>query len=235
MSSSTLKAPPQAVLLDIDGTLLDSNDAHARSWVTVLERHGHPVGYEQVRPMIGKGGDKLLFELVGVADGSEEAERLSKDRRQLFKQKLLPTLQPTPGAREMLQRFLADGLRLIVATSAGGDELEDLLRQAGVDDLIDDAASSSDAEASKPDPDIVHAALDKAGLAPEQAVMLGDTPHDIEAAKRAGVRCVALRCGGAWADASFADATAIYDDPADLLRRYDESPFAAAAASRPHG
>lgn len=232
MSAPFSNEPPEAVLLDIDGTLLDSNEAHARSWVTVLERHGHPFGDEQVRPLIGKGGDKLLFELVGIADGSDEAEQLSADRRELFRQDLLPTLQPTPGARALLQRFVAEGLRLVVATSAGGDELHDLLRRAGVDDLIDAAASSSDAKASKPDPDIVQAALRKAGLAPGRAVMLGDTPHDIEAAKRAGVRCVALRCGGAWDDASFADAAAIYDDPADLLRHYDESPFAAFASRR---
>ena len=116
-----------------------------------------------------------------------------------------------------------DGFRLVIATSASGEELQGLLEQAGVDDLIHEAASSSDADHSKPDPDIVVAALQKAGVAPDAAVMLGDTPYDIESAGKAGVRTIAFRCGGRWGDDAFEGAAAIYDDPAGLLAAIDDS------------
>jgi HAD superfamily hydrolase (TIGR01509 family) len=217
---------PKAVLIDVDGTLLDSNDAHTRAWVDVLERRGHDVSFEQVRSLIGKGGDKLLGETVGIDDESDEGESISDERKALFREDLLPTLKPTPGARALLERLRDDGLQLVVATSAAGEELEALLKQAGVDDLIEDAATSSDAEGSKPDPDIVLAALDKAGVAARDAVMLGDTPYDIESARKAGVATIALRCGGFWSDDAFEGAAAVYDDPADLLAHLDESPLA---------
>ena len=114
----------------------------------------------------------------------------------------------------------------MVATSSSGDELHQLLRQARVDDLIEKATSSSDAENSKPDPDIIQAALKKGKLRPQDSVMLGDTPYDIEAAGRAGVPTIALRCGGWWDDAALAGAVAIYDDPAALLADIDRSPLA---------
>ncbi len=210
--------PWKAVLLDIDGTLLDSNDAHARAWCHVLAANGHAVAYDDVRPLIGKGGDKLLQELVGLDDDTGEGRTMSDERKALFEREFLPTLAPTRGARALLEALQHAGSTLTVATSAGGEELQGLLRQAGVADLIEDAASSSDADASKPDPDIVRAALEKAGVAPDKAVMLGDTPHDIEAARAAGVACIVLRCGGGWSDPDFAGALHIFDDPADLLQ-----------------
>jgi phosphoglycolate phosphatase-like HAD superfamily hydrolase len=113
----------------------------------------------------------------------------------------------------------------VVATSAGADELALLLRQAQVDDLIEQATTSDEAGRSKPDPDIVCAALAKGGLRPEAAIMLGDTPYDIEAAARAGVASIAFRCGGWWDDRALAGALAIYDDPAALLADFDRSPL----------
>jgi phosphoglycolate phosphatase-like HAD superfamily hydrolase len=113
----------------------------------------------------------------------------------------------------------------VVATSAGGDELDELLRQAGIYDLIEKTTSSSDAESSKPDPDIIQAALKKGRLEPRTAIMLGDTPYDIEAAGRAGVRAIALRCGGWWDDAALKGAVGIYDDPAALRAGIDRSPL----------
>lgn len=222
MNSTTLKG----VLIDIDGTLLDSNDAHTRAWLAVL-RPTHPdVSYEQIRSLIGKGGDKLLSETVGIDDESDEGKALGDARRALFKNEMLATLRPTRGARDLLQRLRDDGLLLVIATSAGGSELEGLLRQAGVDDLIHEATTSSDSEHSKPDPDIIDAALKKAGLAADEVVMIGDTPYDIESASKAGVRTIALRCGGHWSDADFVGAAAIYADPAALLEGLNDSPLA---------
>ncbi len=215
-----------AVLLDIDGTLLDSNDAHAASWREVFVRAGHDIAFERVRALVGKGGDKLLHELIGVDDESDEGRRLTDRRRALFMRDYLPALEPTRGARALLQRLRDAGMRRVIASSAGGEELAALLRQAGVDDLVDDAATSSDAAASKPDPDIVAAALRKAGVPAARAVMIGDTPYDIEAARAAAVACIALRCGG-WSDEALAGAAAIYDDPQQLLERIDGSPLRA--------
>jgi HAD superfamily hydrolase (TIGR01509 family) len=215
----------RAAVLDIDGTLIDSNDAHAQAWVDVGKEMGYDIDFAHVRGLIGKGGDKVLPEITGLEDESDEAEKLKKRRGEIFQQRYLPTLKPFPRARELLERFQAEGLTLVVATSASKDDMGKLLEKAGVKDLIEEKTSQSDVEASKPDPDVIEAAVEKAGCKPAEAVMLGDTPYDVEASRRAGVPCVALRCGG-WGDEDLSDAVAIYDDPADLLANYDRSPFA---------
>jgi phosphoglycolate phosphatase-like HAD superfamily hydrolase len=120
--------------------------------------------------------------------------------------------------------MVSQQLRLYVASSAQPDELEPLLRRAGVADVIDGAATAGDATDSKPDPDIIHAALDRAGLSADQVVLIGDTPYDVEAAARSQVATIALRCGG-WSDEALRDAVAIFDDPAHLLRSYGASPL----------
>jgi HAD superfamily hydrolase (TIGR01509 family) len=215
----------RAAVLDIDGTLIDSNDAHAQAWVDVGKEMGYDIDFAHVRSLIGKGGDKVLPEITGLKDESDEAEKLKKRRGEIFQQRYLPKLKPFPRARELLERFQAEGLTLVVATSASKDDMGKLLEKAGVKDLIEEKTSQSDVEASKPDPDVIEAAVEKAGCKPAEAVMLGDTPYDVEASRRAGVPCVALRCGG-WGDEDLSDAVAIYDDPADLLANYDRSPFA---------
>ena len=213
-----------AVLLDIDGTLIDSNDAHARAWVTALSEHGYVVPFSAVRPLIGMGGDKMLPRLVGLDHDSGEAKRIGESRSEAFRREL-PSLEPTRGARDLLQLLRKRGLQLVVATSAQSDEVQAVLEQAGVADLIRTRASSGDAERSKPDPDIVQAALHKSGNTAAHCIMIGDTPYDIEAASRARVPCIALRCGGQWDDASLGAAAAIYDNPSDLAARFDSSPF----------
>ena len=226
--AQTPRAPGSAlrtVLLDIDGTLIDSNDAHARAWVDSLRAHGYVVPFEQIRPLIGMGGDKVLPALTGLDPESGEAERMSKTRSELFLERELPSLRPTRGARPLLEHMLHVGLELVVATSAKVDEVRALLEQAGVSDLIQLASSADDAERSKPDPDIVQAALRLSGSQAAHSAMIGDTPYDLEAAARARVPAIALRCGGWWNDDALAQATAIYDDPADLLAHFEESPL----------
>ena len=215
----------KVVVLDIDGTLIDSNDAHAHAWVEVGREFGIDIDFGHVRRLIGMGGDKVLPQIAGMEEESETGKRMTERRGEIFRERYLPTLHAFPHARELLQRFRADGYALAVATSASKDDMDALLEQAGIRDLVDEKTSSSDAEESKPDPDIVQAALKSADAKPEDAIMLGDTPYDVEAAARAGVRCVALRCGG-WGDADLGGAVAVYDDPADLLESYAGSPFA---------
>jgi len=219
------KTALKAVFFDIDGTLIDSNDAHTQAWVQTLQRHGRSVSYEQIRSLIGKGSDKVFAELLGIESESTLAKQITKDRTQLLLNNFIPHLNPTPGARLLVQRMRSEGLRLIIASSSG-EELPALLKQADLTDLLDTAVSSDEAEESKPDGDIIEVALRKAGVQPTEAVMVGDTPYDIAAAKAAGVKGIALRCGGYWDDAAFSDAAAVYDDPATLLRYWADSPLA---------
>lgn len=215
----------RGVLLDVDGTLVDSNDAHAHAWVRALEEQGITVAFEKVRPLIGKGGDKLLPEVAGIDPESPEGKAVSKRRGAIFQMEFLPSLRPFPGVKALLARMKRRGLRLAVASSAKEDELNGLLRLCGADELVEARTSSDDADNSKPDPDILQAALEQLRLPPNQVLFLGDTPYDVEAGTRAGVKVVGLRCGG-WRDLD--GSLAVYDSPADLLAQFDQSPFSTA-------
>ena len=153
-----------------------------------------------------------------------QGEKISARRGEIFKERYLPGLRPFTGTRALIQRLLDEGHRLAVASSAKEDELTPLLERAGVHDLIHLRTSSDDAEHSKPDPDIVQAALRGVGAERGDAIMLGDTPYDVAAARRAGIEIVGLECGG-WTKEALAGAVAVYRDPADLLAHYEESPF----------
>ena len=214
----------RGVIFDIDGTLVDSNEAHARSWVDTLHEAGYDVPFDIIWPMIGMGGDKLLPSATGIESDSALGRELSKRRWEIFKRDYLLRLKPTRGARDLVQRMKDDGLEMIVASSASGNELGALMEAAGVADLMEEKTSSSDAEDSKPDPDIVQAAVRKSGLDPDELIMLGDTPYDVQASIGANVKLVGLLSGG-WTMLELSGATAIYDDPEDLLRWYDYSPL----------
>jgi HAD superfamily hydrolase (TIGR01509 family) len=210
------------VIFDIDGTLVDSNDAHAESWMDTFAETGYDVPFDVVRPLIGMGADKLLPKTIGVKHDSKGGKKLIKLRSEIFREKYLPTLRPLKGSRALVLRVRADGLKAIVATSAKDEELQGLLKAAEVADLMEEKATASDARRSKPDPDIVEAAIEESGTSPRKLVMIGDTPYDIEAATKAKVRTIAFRSGG-WSDDDLHGAVEIYDGPADLLTRYDSS------------
>jgi HAD superfamily hydrolase (TIGR01509 family) len=214
----------QGVLLDVDGTLVDSNDAHARAWVRAFRDHGFEVAYDEIRERIGKGGDKIVRELIGLDKDDPKSKAISDDRAAIFLRDELPNVRAFPHVRDLLKRMKERGLKLVVASSAKRKELEKRLAIVGADEFLEDATSSDDAEESKPDPHIVEAALDRIGLPAERVVLLGDTPYDVESAARAGVGAIALRCGG-WDDADLKGAVAVYDDPGDLLARYNASPL----------
>jgi HAD superfamily hydrolase (TIGR01509 family) len=212
----------KGVIFDIDGTLVDSNDAHAESWVDTFAEAGYDVPFSVVRPLIGMGGDKLLPKTVGVGNESDIGKKLTKRRSEIFREKYLPRLRPLKRSRDLVLRVRSDGLKPIVATSAKDQELKGLLRAAQVEDLMEERATASDAKRSKPDPDVVHAAIEESGIPPNQLVMIGDTPYDLEAAGKARVQAIAFRSGG-WADGDLKGADEIYDGPADLLAHYDSS------------
>ena len=216
----------QVVILDIDGTLVDSNDAHAHAWVEALAAFDLVATFEQVRPLIGMGGDKLLPKVAGLRDDEPGGKEIVARRSKIFREKYLPHLLPFPGSIELCARMHGRGLRLVVATSAKAEEVDALLEIAKVHGLIEKKTSADDAKESKPDPDIVSAALKSAKVAAAQALMLGDTPYDIEVARGAGVGTIAFRCGGHWKDDDLRGAVSIYDGPLDLFTRYDSSPLA---------
>jgi HAD superfamily hydrolase (TIGR01549 family) len=220
--------PIRAVVFDIDGTLVDSNDGHARAWVDALAEFGYEVSYESVRPLMGMGGDKVLPILAGLSSEDGKGKPIAERREAIFAERYLPHVHSLPGARELLVRLKRDGYRLAVASSSKEEMLQRILELLGGEEMFDATTSSDDADSSKPDPDIVKAALQRLGEPPDRVIMVGDTPYDIEAAGRAGVRTIAFRSGG-WRDEDLRAAVAIYDGPADLLAHFDESVLAAAA------
>ena len=223
-----------AAILDVDGTLVDSNDAHARAWVEAFAEHGITVAFDHVRRSVGMGGDKLMPEVSGIEESSELGAKIASRRGEIFSTRYLPTLQPFPKVRELLERLTADGFTLVVASSAKKEELDPLLARANVADLITGKTSSDDAENSKPDPDIVAAAVKEAGCAKDRAIMIGDTPYDVAAARRAGIQIVGLECGG-WTREALSGSLAVYRDPAHLLAEYERSPLASLAMEKGKG
>lgn len=186
---------------------------------------GYEVSFDKVRPLIGMGGDQVVPKLISQLSGeSGEGHAIADRRKELIINKYAPNLPAANGSRQLLLKMKNEGLRLIIASSATSEELSLLLKAAQVDDLLEEATTSSDAESSKPSPDIVEAALKKLNKKPDEVVMLGDTPYDIQSAKSAGVSVIAVRCGG-FDDSQLEGAIAIYNDPADILANYDNSPL----------
>lgn len=217
----------RGIILDMDGTLVDTNEAHAQTWAEALKSFGYEVPVEVVRPLMGQGGDKLLPRLTGMTKDSEMGKKITAHRAELFERRYLGSVEAFPKTRQLIERLRNAGLKLVIASSSGRDHLDRLIDAADIGDLIDSATSASDVDESKPDPDVIEAALAKLGIAPEQVMMIGDTPYDIEAAARVGVRTIALRCGG-WRDDGLTGAVAVYADPADLLANFEASPLATA-------
>jgi HAD superfamily hydrolase (TIGR01509 family) len=211
-----MKRSVTGVILDVDGTLVDSNAVHAQAWVDALREHGYDLDVPRVQRLIGMGTDKLLPTLIGLDKDSPLGKKLTQRRKVIFRERYLPSLQPTRGAPELLDRLERERVGLMIASSADAEELSALLRICGAPELASRTPPPQAVSGSKPDPDMVSAALARLYRSPDEVVMLGDTPYDVEAARRAGIGIVALRCGG-WDDRDLEGALAVYDDPADLL------------------
>ncbi len=187
---------PKAAIFDVDGTLIDSVDLHASAWQEALVRFGHDVSFEQARSQIGKGGDQLIPVFLSQAEQADHGKEMEEWRGKLFKSKYLPMVRPFSAVPELLRRVRAAGMQVAVASSAKQAELETYLGIAGITDLVDKSTSSEDAERSKPAPDIFQVALQKLGLPPAEAVAIGDTPYDAQAAGKAGMRTIGVLSGG---------------------------------------
>ncbi len=227
----------KAVIFDVDGTLVDSNDLHVEAWREAFRCYGKEVALDDLHGQMGKGGDQLMPVFCTAEELDKFGEELERRRVELFKSDYLPRVRPFPRVRELFERIKADGLQLALASSAKEEELEQHKKSLRVEDLLEAAASADDAERSKPHPDIFQAALaGLGGVSPAEALVVGDTPYDVQAAAKAGMRTVGLLSGGFTEEAlRGAGAVAVYRDVSDLLDRYEESPLAKARAAAADG
>ncbi|MEU4098983.1 HAD family hydrolase [Streptomyces sp. NPDC026673] len=215
----------RAALFDMDGTLVDTNYLHAVSWWEAFRQAGHTVSMANIHRCIGMGSDHLLERLLGKDRDRSEDDTISDAHKALYGA-YGPALAPLDGAADLLRAVAARGFRVVLATSADGKELAVMRAALDADDVIADATSKDDVDASKPAPDLVAQALDRAGVTADRAVFVGDTVWDIEAAGKAGVPCVALLSGGiSHAELKEAGAAAVHRDPRDMLASLDSSPM----------
>ncbi|HEY8381223.1 MAG TPA: HAD family phosphatase [Microvirga sp.] len=218
----------KAVIFDVDGTLIDTVDLHAEAWVEALRHFGVEVPFADMRVQIGKGGDQILHGLISAAMVEERGEEIQQFRTELFARDYMPRVKPFPGVRTLFERIKAAGQQAVLASSGKAEEVERYKSIAHIADLIDDATSSDDAERSKPFPDIFQAALHKLdGVSAQEAVVVGDTPYDAEAARQAGIACVGVLSGG-FSEESLraAGCLAVYAGPEEMARLYAETPLA---------
>jgi HAD superfamily hydrolase (TIGR01509 family) len=213
--------PNPAVLLDVDGTLVDSAYIHALAWRRAFVDHGFEVPTAWVHAMIGAGSDVLMCELIG-----EERDDVHETRQRRFDE-LKDEIRAFDGAGDLIRAIHEAGAKAILATSSEKDQLEVLREAIDADDAIDDVVTASDVEEAKPCPDVFLAAMEKAGADRTSAIAVGDTVWDVEAATGAGLKCVCVLTGGIGRlELEEAGAVAVYRDVADLLEHLDESPLA---------
>lgn len=216
----------KAVLFDLDGTLVDSNEAHVEAWAEAFRRKGVAVERQAIHGQIGKGADHLVPSLVPDAD-AELRSRLDAVQGEVFKREHLERIRPFPGACELLRRMHDTGRKVVLASSASQAELEVYLERLGARGFVAATTSADDVEATKPSPDIFAAALAKiAPVTAGEALVVGDSPYDVQAAQGCGMSAIAVRSGGFPNEAlTDAGAVALYDDVAALLGDFDHSPL----------
>jgi HAD superfamily hydrolase (TIGR01509 family) len=215
----------RGVLFDVDGTLVDTNYLHTVTWWEAFRQAGHLVPMARIHRAIGMGTDKLLDHLLG-AERDRDRDKTTADAHLALYRTYWDRLRPLPGAADLLRACAGRGLRVVLASSASEAELAALRRAIGADDVIHTATSASDADESKPEPDILEVALTAAGLSAEHALLVGDSVWDVVAARRTGLPCMAVSCGGtAAAELREAGAIEVYDDPAALHANLDRSPI----------
>ena len=214
----------EALLCDIDGTLVESNWLHAEAWQRAFAGMGIALEKEDVRRQIGKGGDEFIPVYVPWWKRRQVEEPLKAYRKFIFEQDYLSKVKALPGARELLVRVKAAGIRVALASSADKDELQIYKRIVGIEDLVEEETSADDARKSKPHPDIFQAALARLKLPAKKCMALGDTPYDAEAAGLAGMRTIGVTTGG-WSREELMAAGCVeaYESVAELLEKFEES------------
>lgn len=216
-----------ALIFDLDGTLVDSNPLHVEAWVRAFARYGYKVAPDRIFVEVGKGGDTLVPAVIGNDAAEKDGKKLRDAQPQEFERLARERgIRVFPGSRELLNAARGRGLKTVLATSSNKKQLKVNEEISGlkVSDLVDCLVNSDDISTSKPAPDLVNAAAKKLGMTPAQCAMIGDTPYDAQSAKHAGVVCLGLTCGG-FPELSLrkAGARAVWKDPADLLSHLDEA------------
>jgi membrane protein len=215
----------RAILFDIDGTLIDSNDAHVEAWQRAFAAEGYAFTRSAIHSQIGKGGDNLVPSLLPDV-GAELQERLTAAEGDIYKREFMPDVEPFEGVTEVLKKLADRGHMLVLASSASRAEVDHYIDLLDADGLIAGTTSRDDVQHSKPCPDIFAAALDLIGVPAESAIVIGDTPYDVLAARRAGIRAIALLSGGfPRADLTSCNPAAIYESVVELERDYERSPL----------
>ena len=214
----------KAILFDIDGTLVDSNDKHTRCWIEAFAHFGKNVEWDVIRSQIGKGGDLLVPDTMNAREMREFGKQLQEYRGELWKREYMKSVQPFPGAVDALRAVHERGIKVALASSSNPNEVEYYVELLGVADLLEGTTSKEDAEFSKPSPEIFQAALERVKGEPATALVVGDTPYDILAAHRIAVPIAAVLCGG-FPRESLAKAEFLFDDVTAMvkeLERIDE-------------
>lgn len=206
-----------AVVFDVDGTLVDSTYLHVIAWSRAFADAGEQVSMAAIHRQIGKAADRLVHDVLGREDET------AVERHGHHFSRLHPEIKAFPGAADLLRALRDKGVQVVLATSA--KEEDDAVNQQALDvgDVVSACITPADVAAAKPAPDLFQAALDAVGVAPGRAVVVGDSVWDVEAARRAGMGCLGVTCGGLAADELLAaGAIAVYDDPEDLAAHLDE-------------
>lgn len=214
----------EAALLDVDGTLIDANYQHALAWYRAFRAHGIVLPLWRIHRAVGMGGDQLVPALAGKRVDDEKGDEIRATRDRIYKGELIDEVAPLAGARDLIVALKDRGIRVVFASSSPEDEIEHYLGLLDARDVIDAWTTKDDVDATKPEPDLVVAALDKAGT--RSAVMVGDTPWDVEAASKAGVETVCVLTGG-WSKQELreAGAVAVFESAEELCERLDETPL----------
>lgn len=212
-------------VLDIDGTLVDTNYQHAIAWFRAFRRHGIALPIWRIHRHIGMGGDQLVGALTDERTESEQGDDIRAAEKTLYFE-LIEEVQPMAGSRRLIEQLKGRGHTVVLASSAKSDEVDHYLDLLDARGLADDWTTSADVESTKPAPDLVSAALQRAGGSSDDAVMVGDTTWDVEAAANAGVKTIAVRTGGfAVAELEQAGAIAVFESVTELCERLDQTPL----------
>jgi HAD superfamily hydrolase (TIGR01509 family) len=212
-----------AAILDVDGTLVDTNYQHALAWYRAFRQHGVTLALWEIHRRIGMGGDQLVASLVGEGFEDRHGDDVRAAEKALYLA-LMPEVQPLPGARDLLEALHARGHTIVLASSAKPDELQHYIQLLDAHEIVDGWTDSGDVEKTKPEPDIVTAAVEKSGES--KAVMIGDSVWDCESAKRAGLQTIGVLTGGFSEDELVdAGAVAVFRSLPALTEGLDETPL----------
>ena len=214
----------RGVIFDLDGTLVDSNELHVLAWQETFRHFEKEIPLEKLREQIGKGGDQYLPVFLNEREMREFGDEADQYRGEIFKKKYLSQVKPFPKVRELFERLRANGKKIALASSGKEDEVRHYEKVLGIGGMVDCMTTADQVAQSKPRADVFIAALNLLSLRPDEAVAVGDTPYDVEGAKKLELPVIGVLCGG-FPEQQLRDegAIAIFRDPADLLNNYYRS------------